>query len=172
MTMFGKIAALMLAGLLLANPAFGQEEGSEEKSEAAKQEGATEAAEATAADEESTSTQEEETVADQESTDEEQTAVTSFDDLLEKYQVLSTKLDEVKRKFDEADTPEASTSFRDEYALLVDQTNLVVEEIRAAGVSMLGETPKDEQLLSTMTGLVINDAFFDRDTEALLWDRN
>ena len=93
---------------------------------------------------------------------------TAFAALMKRYADINQKLVKVKSDFDAAAPGKESTDFREQYVRLVDEANLLVEEIRVTGTALLEETAEpDKELLSTMTGLVINDAFFDRDDSAL-----
>ncbi len=108
------------------------------------------------------------TEASDDATTEPPTLDKSFAALITRYQEISAQLDETKREFDEADSAEASIDFRDQYARLVDEANLLIEEIRVAGTALLDSAEQpDQSVLETLTGLVINDAVFDRDVDAL-----
>ena len=153
MIRFSKYPALALALLWLASPLEAspwliQDEKKEEMKEEMKQE---EGSEGSAAKEGNQAV----------------TMDKSFAGLLARYEEVSGKLDELKRQFDEAESSEDSTRFRDQYARMVEEAKLLDGEIRVAGVAMLDEGKKDEQVMETLTGVMINDAFFERDAAAL-----
>lgn len=155
MTLFARYATLLFAFLVLAGPVLAQDE----KKEGAKSD-------------ESTPVEENETAStegEQETpgTTEAPTIDNSFDGLLTRYDDISQRLDDVRQQFLDAESAEDSTNLRDRYVRLVDEANLIVEEIRTAGTALLDEGNPDEKVLETLTGLVINDAFFDRDVQAL-----
>jgi cyclophilin family peptidyl-prolyl cis-trans isomerase len=154
-----RYAVLFMACLLWTLPAAAQEEES----------GSTEAVQNQQEEKSAAGQQEETATGEGEMQDAETpTPDNSFAGLLQKYDELSARLDEIKRQFDEAETPEASSEFRDQYARLVDEANLLIEEIRVTGLAVLDEPgDTDQKVLETLTGIVINDAFFDRDVEAL-----
>lgn len=163
MTPYRVMAGLLLAFLFFQSPLIAQEETKE--AEATEQ--STEKQEETTADKESTS--------ESEATDSgEAEAVvtpdlsTAFEDLLKRYAEVNQKLKDTKAAFDAAEADDDSINLRDQYSKLVDEANLIVEEIRVTGAALLEEEDEpSKQLLSTLTGLVINDAFFDRDNDAL-----
>lgn len=163
MTPYRVMAGLLLAFLFFQSPLIAQEETKE--------------AEAT----EQSAEKQEETTADKESTSESEAAdsgeaeavvtpdlSTAFEDLLKRYAEVNQKLKDTKAAFDAAEADDDSINLRDQYSKLVDEANLIVEEIRVTGAALLEEEDEpNKQLLSTLTGLVINDAFFDRDNAAL-----
>ena len=136
MIRFSKYPALALALLWLASPLEAspwliQDEKKEEMKEEMKQE---EGSEGSAAKEGNQAV----------------TMDKSFAGLLARYEEVSGKLDELKRQFDEAESSEDSTRFRDQYARMVEEAKLLVGEIRVAGVAMLDEGKKDEQVMDCL----------------------
>ena len=86
---------------------------------------------------------------------------------MKRYADIGARLDETKRKFDEAETSEENTEFRDQYVRLLDEANLLIGEIRVTGVALLESGDVNDNVFETLTGIIINDSVFDRHVEAL-----
>ena len=169
MSLLSKYGVLLLACLIFQAPLLAQEETKEtnetKEAESTEQDAKQEAAQS---DEAKPDPKEENADAAPQETVVTPDLETSFAALMQRYADINQKLQKTKADFDAAPSGEASIDLRDQYVRLVDEANLIVEEIRVTGTALLEESNEpNKQLLSTMTGLVINDAFFDRDNAAL-----
>lgn len=167
MILYRVFGGLLLALLFFQSPLVAQEEKQETEATEQSTEQAAEKQEEATTDEQSTAGDE---TAESDATE----AVvnpdlsTAFQDLMKRYADVNQKLVDIKTAFDAAETDDESINLRDQYSKLVDEANLVIEEIRVTGAALLAEeTEPNQQLMTTLTGLVINDAFFDRDNNAL-----
>jgi len=137
----------------------------EEKSEEANTESTEKTEESTGATQEEPSPASSDTENSTEVPSEDPTVDKSFDGILQRYSDINTRLDEKKREFDVADSQQ-SIELRDQIVRLTDEAKLLVEELRVVGVAVLDAGDSDEshqKVFETLTGIVINDAYFEKD---------
>ncbi len=90
-----------------------------------------------------------------------------FDSLMKQWGELNIKMDETRKRFDESDVPPETSAIRDEFVKLTEQADALILKIKTAAISELESGNKDQKIIETIVGIMINDASFDRDIPVL-----
>lgn len=75
---------------------------------------------------------------------------------------ISKQLEEKEKTMADGDAA-ASEEFKD----LVDSANLLIDQMRTAGVEALKSDPQDQEVTRTLMGIMVNDAHFGRDKQVV-----
>ncbi len=87
--------------------------------------------------------------------------------LIQQWKDLDAELIRKEQEFEATQDPEQQEEIRGQFTSLVEQSEALVERIRAAAMAAFQSNPEDQEAAKRLVGIVMNDAEFGRNNQAV-----